>query len=55
MNPWEGTDRAWMGEPEKTCPGFCYVDCASDKCEDKMDAKGEGRCWSKRGCENING
>ena len=50
MNPWEGKDRAWMGDPAKTCPGFCYVDCNDDKCPSIKEAKGIGRCWTDNAC-----
>merc|ERR1712042_324438 len=50
INPWEGTAREWMGNPEKTCPEFCYVSCDTD-CRDKKDAKGKNRCWSKKACD----
>merc|ERR1712058_224898 len=50
INPWEAQEMyEHMGDPEKTCPNFCYVDCNSD-CYDRAMAKGKGRCWSKVAC-----
>merc|ERR1711942_507664 len=50
INPWKGTAREWMGNPDKTCPEWCYVSCDSD-CRDKKNAKGKDRCWSKIACD----
>ena len=50
MNPWADQEMySHMGDRDKTCPNFCYVDCDSD-CNDRAAAKGKGRCWSKLAC-----
>eukprot|EP00091_Calanus_sinicus_P010466 TRINITY_DN2430_c0_g1_i2.p1 TRINITY_DN2430_c0_g1~~TRINITY_DN2430_c0_g1_i2.p1 ORF type:complete len:149 (-),score=38.80 TRINITY_DN2430_c0_g1_i2:226-672(-) len=52
-NPWLGQRyQEHKGDPGKTCPRFCYVDCRSD-CRDKRQARGRGRCWSKVACQDI--
>jgi len=50
FNPWEGQKfNQHSGDPDITCPTFCYVSCNSD-CSDKKPAKGKGRCYSEIAC-----
>jgi len=50
INPWEGQRfNQHSGDPDNTCPTFCYVSCNSD-CSDKKPAKGKGRCYSEIAC-----
>eukprot|EP00091_Calanus_sinicus_P024283 TRINITY_DN8610_c0_g1_i1.p1 TRINITY_DN8610_c0_g1~~TRINITY_DN8610_c0_g1_i1.p1 ORF type:complete len:139 (+),score=18.87 TRINITY_DN8610_c0_g1_i1:82-498(+) len=50
INPWEGDQfNEHRGDPKKTCPSFCYVDCNSD-CRGKQNAMGRNRCYSTEVC-----
>merc|ERR1712142_926253 len=53
INPWEGEKwRHHQGDPDNTCPTFCYVKCDSN-CSDRKPAKGGGRCFSEEACPRF--
>ena len=50
-NPWLGeTFQEHQGDPGKTCPTFCYVDCLGG-CLDIKPAQEGGRCFSEEACK----
>ena len=54
INPFLGEYRDVQvnGDPDAMCKkkNMCYVDCNSS-CRDVQNAKGIGRCYSKKACE----
>eukprot|EP00091_Calanus_sinicus_P016760 TRINITY_DN36302_c0_g1_i1.p1 TRINITY_DN36302_c0_g1~~TRINITY_DN36302_c0_g1_i1.p1 ORF type:complete len:129 (+),score=11.22 TRINITY_DN36302_c0_g1_i1:55-441(+) len=54
INPWKGDPwNEFRGNPEDTCPRYCYVDCNSD-CRGKKNAVRSGRCFSTEICPPPN-
>ena len=55
INPFLGEYRDVQvnGDPDAMCKkkNMCYVDCNSS-CRDVQNAKGIGRCYSKKACED---
>ena len=53
INPWEGQKfNQHIGDPQNTCPTFCYVGCTS-VCNDKKAIKGAGKCYSEAACNQY--
>merc|ERR1712142_391083 len=52
INPWKKkTYYNHIGDPDNTCPDYCYVDCSCNKhCPDKKHKKHKDRCYSKTAC-----
>jgi len=53
INPWEGQKfNQHIGDPQNTCPTFCYVGCTS-VCNNKKAIKGAGKCYSEAACNQY--